>query len=251
MVQKSSRDYVPTANSGNNVTMADVIGNKTDADSSGGDSIYAQTKETMARLALPSQDGAANNNVGDVIGNKTDTAGGTSIFSNIGKVQADLIIPSQDAADNNTIAEVVGNKADTDAGTSLVSYAKRIEANIVHGLMLNNTSSTGTLAYLDAGGEQTVVEITPASGEEIVGIWLDLVNITQNGTITIYSKIDGNTYREVDSYSFTVATDPDGFYVDINFGISSDFKVTYEEDVDEGDDRNIPFRVIRRKFTIT
>jgi hypothetical protein len=104
--------------------------------------------------------------------------------------------------------------------------------------------SQGTLSYLDAGGEQTVVEITTATRIVINGIWLDLTNITQNGTIKLYYKIDGANYREFASYNFVVATDSDGVYISINAGMNSDFKVTYTEDADEGAARDIPYCII-------
>ena len=102
----------------------------------------------------------------------------------------------------------------------------------------------GTFSYLDAGGEQTVLEITSNTMRILHGIWLDLVNMTENGTVKIYYKIDGTNYREVTSAAFTVATDSDGFYIDVNMGIKYDFKVTYEEGGDEGADRAIPYQII-------
>jgi hypothetical protein len=296
MVQRSSRDYVPTADGANNNTMAEVIGNKTDTGTSG-DSIVSLTKKNNTDILVidafhdvPSTDSADNVVMSDVIGNKNDTASGSSLFSNVGKIAADIMIPSQDAADNNTSAEVIGNKTDSKNGTSLVALQQQdldrsglpsqdsANNNVFADVIGNKTDSKngdsiyaivgkiqdrvsaakaeGTFSYLDAGGEVDIIEITPVDGEQIDGIWIDLVNMTQNGTIKLYSKIDGSNYRQVSisgtiqSYAFTVADGVDGVYIPGPFSINTDFKVSYEEGANEGADRAIPFRVIRRQFVI-
>ena len=104
-----------------------------------------------------------------------------------------------------------------------------------------SNQSDGTLSYLDAGGEQTVVELIGTTRRVIFGVWLDMTNLTENGVIKVYYKIDGTNYRLVTSASFTVATDDDGFLIDVNFPVNQDFKVTYTEDADEGAARDIPF----------
>lgn len=121
-----------------------------------------------------------------------------------------------------------------------MSYFNRVK--------LNSTAITGTFSYLDAGGEQTVLEITTTTMKMIYGIWLDLVNMTQNGTIKFYYKVDGTNYREVNSQSFTVVTDSDGFFLNANLPIKADFKITYTEAVNEGAARNIPFSLIYSNF---
>ena len=111
------------------------------------------------------------------------------------------------------------------------------------------TSSSGTHSYIDDGGEQDVVEITPTTRIKITGIWLDLSNMTQNGTVKLYHKIDGTNYRQLSiygteqSYAFTVADTIDGFFIPYNFIVNSDFKVTYEEGGDEGAARDIVYNV--------
>lgn len=111
--------------------------------------------------------------------------------------------------------------------------------------------SSGTFSYLDAGGEQDVVEITNTTRKVVNGVWLDLSNMTQNGTIKVYYKIDGTNYRQVDnggtqSYSFTVADGVDGYFVPLVAGITEDAKVTYEEVADEGAARDIPYQIVYR-----
>lgn len=103
---------------------------------------------------------------------------------------------------------------------------------------------SGTFSYVDAGGEQTIVEYTPAGRVTVHGIWLDLTNMTQDGTVKAYYKVDGSNYRLFKSVSFTVATDPDGMLVDINAAIDSDLKITYTEGADEGAARDLPYALI-------
>ena len=110
--------------------------------------------------------------------------------------------------------------------------------------VVSSDDSSGSFSYLDAGGEQVVVKITTTTRKTIQGIWLDLVNMTQNGTIKLYYKIDGATYREFDSFAFTVLTDSDGIYINLNMGITNDFEVRYTEGAEEGAARAIPYSII-------
>jgi len=104
--------------------------------------------------------------------------------------------------------------------------------------------NAGNFNYLDAGAEQTIIELTITDRKIIQGAWLDLFNMTQNGTIKCYYKVDGTNYREFSSEAFTVATDSDGVYIDLNMGVSQDFKLTYTEGADEGGDRVMPYAII-------
>jgi len=107
--------------------------------------------------------------------------------------------------------------------------------------------ATGTFSYLDAGGEQDVLEQTISTRREIKSIWLDAVNMTQNGTIKLYHKIDGSNYREFDALDFNVATDSDGILIN-GFTVNGDWKVTWTEGADEGAARNIPYNIIWREM---
>lgn len=106
-----------------------------------------------------------------------------------------------------------------------------------------NDEIKGTFSYLDAGGEQTVVELTPTNRIMITGVWIDLVNMTQDGTIKLYYKVDGSTYRQYNEISFTVASDPDGVLIPAPSTIDADWKLTYTEGADEGAARAIPYAV--------
>lgn len=108
----------------------------------------------------------------------------------------------------------------------------------------NKYEESGTFTYVDAGAEQTILELTGDVPRLVKGILLDLVNITLDGTIIVYTKIDKTNYRELERFPFTVASDPDGVYINREYPIVSDFKVTYTESGDEGSDRDIPYALI-------
>ncbi len=134
----------------------------------------------------------------------------------------------------DTVDTVVDALPDSGALTSLAQKSENSSGDL-----------TGTFAYLDAGGEQDVVELTTTTRKKVDGVSLDLVNMTQDGTIRVYHKINGTTYRLMKpTYSFTVASDPDGLYIDLNMSITNDLKITYQEGADEGADRNIPYSLV-------
>ena len=99
---------------------------------------------------------------------------------------------------------------------------------------------TGTLTYLDAGGKQTIKEITNTTRKLVKGIFVDCNVLTQNGTIGFEVKVDGTNYRNVANKAFTVATD-DSVWFEVNCGVTEDFKFTYTEGADEGADRALPY----------
>lgn len=248
-VQIGQNHVVPTADSANNAMVRDVVGNKTDTKN--GDSIYAKHEALIEKTTLATQDLADNNTFSQVIGNKTDTKNGTSLVAFQQQHLDRSGLPTQNSANNNVFADVIGNKTDTTAGTSIMSKLAFLIAS-------STSTSNGTFSYLDAGGEQDVAVVTPASGEIVQGIWLDLSNMAQNGTIKIYYKIDGSNYRQVSvsgtvqSYAFTVADGVDGVYIPGPFGFGpNQYKVTYEEGADEGAARAIPYVVVRERKVLT
>lgn len=156
------------------------------------------------------------------------------------KVVTDAI---PDAGAMTSIAQesTLGTPTGADISTDIANLA--VDILDIKGLV-PSTDYSGTYAYLDAGAEQTIKEITATTRYTINGIFLDLVNITQDGHIKLYYKVDGTNYREFADYSFTVATDSDGVYIDLNMGMTEDFKITYTEDADEGADRDIPYSIV-------
>jgi len=103
--------------------------------------------------------------------------------------------------------------------------------------------SKGTFSYLDAGGEQAVVELTITDRKILYGAWLDMTTLTQSGTVKVYYKVDGATYREILSEAWSTS-DSDGVFISLMMGATDDFKITYEEDADEGAARAIPYSLV-------
>lgn len=201
------------------------------------------------------------------------TAADTDIATDIANIATTLGTPADTdlATDIAAINTLIGTPADTDISTDLANLDTLIDgikaktdnlpsntstvlgspagasiSDDIATLNAENTSSesTGTFSYLDAGGEQDVVEITTFTRIMLHGAFLDLSNMTQDGTIKAYYKIDGTNYREFYSKSFTVATDADGVWLELNVGIAHDFKITYEEGADETAARDIPFELV-------
>jgi hypothetical protein len=219
---------VPAQDAVANLQMRDVIGNKTDTIA--GDSLVALTKVIDANV--------------DAVKTKTDNLPADTsselndIDSALSTIDGFHDVPAQDSAANSQMRDVIGNKTDTPAGDSICSKLNQIQGFLIA------SNAEGTYAYTNAGGEQTIYDNTEAGFVRVVnGIWLDLVNMTQNGTIRLYYKIDGTNYRLVTAQTFTVATDPDGVYINVNMGVRQHYKITYEESVDEGADRNVPYLV--------
>ena len=112
--------------------------------------------------------------------------------------------------------------------------------------LIDSTQFTGPMSYLDAGGEQTV-------RENIAGIrrkvWLDFSNrnMTQAGTFRIYRKVDGANYDLYAEQPVTVGAGDERAF-DAVFTTNQDWKLTYEEDVNEGAARAIPYNVIMQEI---
>ncbi len=105
----------------------------------------------------------------------------------------------------------------------------------------NSSETVGPFSYLDAGGEQDVIEDTAITRRRI-SLELDLTTMTQDGTIRIYRKVDGATYGLWSSAAFTAAGVEN--VSDAIFTTSQAWKLTYQEGADEGAARSIPFNVI-------
>ena len=101
-----------------------------------------------------------------------------------------------------------------------------------------------TFSYTDAGGEQTVLEVTVATGRllKLCGAWLDLVNMTKSGSVKLYYKIDATNYRCFNTSNWDISDD-DGVLVDLTAMISGGFKITYTESEDEAAIRALPYEV--------
>ena len=108
--------------------------------------------------------------------------------------------------------------------------------------LVDSAEAVGPYSYLDAGGEQDVYEDTAITRRHIC---LDASNrnMAQTGTFRIYRKIDGTNYDLYTSQPVKVVAGSDRAW-DVEFTTNQHWKITYEEDVDEGTARDIPYNII-------
>ena len=158
------------------------------------------------------------------------------------------LVPPADSLDNNYVRDIIGNKNDTPVGTSIYSGISFISQELFFmivgsfpDLVTLGTmeEDAGTSTYLDAGGEQVIRSFPIAKAKLINGVWVDVSNLTQNGTIRLYYKIDGVNFRLINETAFTAGVSPDGIFIPLVMGIFHELQVRYQEAVDEGDDRDI------------
>ena len=119
------------------------------------------------------------------------------------------------------------------------SILERLEALITP----LTTEATGPFSYLDAGAEQDVYEDAATTTRRKVWIEISNQNMTQTGTFRLYRKVDGVTYDQFSSDPVLVAAGEDRAF-SYEFVTNQHFKVTYEEDADEGAARDIDYNVI-------
>ena len=107
-----------------------------------------------------------------------------------------------------------------------------------------SADSSGTKSFLANTDKQTIVELVNSTRKIICGAWLDMSNCTLDGTIGVEYKVDGINYKVATSELFEVATMDDAVYLDLNMGITEDFKVTYQVAVAEAGAIDIPYQLI-------
>ena len=138
-----------------------------------------------------------------------------------------------------SLYDVLG-AAYVDAGGGLGTDNIAADLALVHNLV-DSAETTGPFSYLDAGGEQDVVEDTAVTRRRIT-VNFDLTAMTLNGTVRLRMKVDGSTYVIYDETVFVVAGAEQAF--DYQFTTNQAWKLTYEESADEGAARSVPFNVI-------
>lgn len=235
-----AEDIVQTADSTANVFSRDVVGNKTDAAVTTAGTTKSLVAYAKGALSLVATADAAIDAIQADIGDPS--GGGTTLYAQCTAIK--------------TATDQIGTLVNTGAGAETLAAIIGDVNSVDIATQLNNiysphtwTGSISTYAYTDAGGEQTVLTLSPGTDMyEINCIFLDLVNMTKNGTIKVYLKIDGTTYREISSDSFVVATDSDGVWIDFKGMIMDDLKVTYTEAEDEAAERSIPYQYIIRSI---
>jgi len=98
--------------------------------------------------------------------------------------------------------------------------------------LVDSAEAAGPFSYLDAGGEQDVIVDALTTRRRI---WLD--------TFRIYRKVDGGNYDLYAKQPVTIGADEERAW-DAEFTVNQGWKLTYEEDVDEGAARAIPYNII-------
>ncbi|GAH82935.1 unnamed protein product, partial [marine sediment metagenome] len=90
--------------------------------------------------------------------------------------------------------------------------------------------------------EQDMVSVTITARAKIGGIWLDMVNVTQDTTIKVYHKVDGTNFREVSSSAWAT-TDSDGVLIE-GFTAYRDIKVTLTCGGGGASSVNVPYAIV-------
>lgn len=161
---------VPSADSAANVTIPDVVGNK--SDTVAGNSVVSLVKVgTANNLTLhtaPGTNSVSNSSIRDVVGSKNDTIGGTSLISlaKLIKVKTDnlpsdpadesnilgkLTTPTKNSVDDADMRDVIGRKTDDEDGTSLYSLAYTMSKHM-HGIQLCKPKLAGGLNVISGAG---------------------------------------------------------------------------------------------------
>jgi len=153
---------VPPADSADNNTVSDVVGNKTDT--TAGDSLYSGIANLSADHLVPAQDSADNNTFAEVIGNKTDTQAGTSIM-------ALLKLVNETVGQKTTKALTFAN----DTGTvSLFTVTGDVRVNIIAICKTNVASAAAANIRMGvSGNDQAMISDTLATDLDANEFWND------------------------------------------------------------------------------
>lgn len=175
------------------------------------------------------------------LSNATDGLGALKALIDIVDTVADGIVTDVGDPSGHTLTNLtakMGNDTDT-----VKTRFDTLDTSIAGIGGSTSSESKGNFSYLDAGGEQTIVELTVTDRKLVYGVWLDMSNMTQNGTVKVFYKVDGTNYREVLSETWATS-DSDGVFISLMMGVTDDLKVTYTEAADEAAVRTIPFTVV-------
>lgn len=184
----------------------------------------------------------------------TDIAGVKTVVDAITGYALDVTVAKEATIGTPTGADIATDianvqtevdKLGSPAGASVSADIAVIDGNVDTLITVtSSTDSSGTKVYQDAGGEQTVIEITNTTRKIINAVWVDCINLTNNGSFKIYYKVDGTNYRLLSTTTITAGTTEALNLITGNIAITEDIKVTYTEVSDEAADRDIPYSVI-------
>ena len=107
---------------------------------------------------------------------------------------------------------------------------------------LTGSEAAGPYSYLDAGGEQDVYENAAVTRRK-VALSVSNRNMTKTGVFRIYRKENAVNYDLWIEQPVTVGAGDERVW-DKEFKTNQHWKITYEEDADEGAARDIPYNVI-------
>lgn len=114
---------------------------------------------------------------------------------------------------------------------------------VTDALVVAVVETTGTFSYDEtSAAEQTAFTLTIAARAEIGGIWLDMVNVTQDTDIAVYHQIDGTNYRQFQDNSW-LTTDDDGVLIN-GFTAYRNVRVTLECGGGGGGSVDVPYAVV-------
>jgi len=231
---------VPGADSTDNNQMRDVIGNKTDAAATGAvsatESLMAYGKQAVTELQVidgyhdvPGADSTDNNQLRDVLGNKTDAAAAgavsatESLMAYSKQLVTEIQLPSANNTDNAFIRDVIGQKAD-DAGLgapgatkTMMRYIKQVVNQTSLGQKVTRNAAdvfdgTTTALFTVSGGR---VLVTHLEGE-VVGAAVDATNSTTKFTMNPTVGTDRDLCATLD-----IISDEEGSIYTIT-GVASD-----------------------------
>jgi len=114
---------------------------------------------------------------------------------------------------------------------------------------LLSVETSGTISHPNGVGETDALEITPSELTEYPVLLLDTNNLTQNTTIRSYIKVDGATYRLLNSAVFPTdfPTNAKGVPI-VLYPTSVPWKITLQSAIAEGASRDVPYRYVRRSL---
>jgi hypothetical protein len=111
--------------------------------------------------------------------------------------------------------------------------------------LLDSDEAGATYSHPSGVGEETIFTFDVAGlRTEVMGIWLDLANLTQNATVRVKQRIDGVNYRTFDHLDWLTTMD-DGVYV-TGFNVRDNVQVSIQSAVAEGFARDIPYYYLYR-----
>lgn len=153
------------------------------------------------------------------------------------------------AAPQGEVQQITGYTSATGAfvhGAFSAALAVGDRVLILHPWLFNAllAATSGTYNHPNGVAEQTAFTITPAGPRKVATVYLDMVNLTQNCTIRIKVRVDGVTYRTIETFNWTTGMDDGVFFREVAIDNASNLQVTIQSVVAEGAARNIPYRYL-------